>query len=266
MIAISSQRNVSNFMLDVIFLSTNKSTVKVLSRYCRYVMNWHIIDYISGEISGKKQIVFMIDEDVCLGEKEIKAILSFSNPKIIIFGIRSVHKSNYINLLAFSELKNNLVIALENARSAGKFILNIKDVNSKVRTFFKGHGERSLFACLTDARHYCVNGINLYRTAEITDNDYQNVFKKYGHEGWQTFISRFEKYKIYLDLAGYKSEIVSIDDLVQKFNSWWESVYKMNKDDLIHIEEKSIHESSGWLKSIDAILMKIKQELNITDG
>lgn len=121
--------------------------------------------------------------------------------------------NNDINLLNFDLLK----VQFEKKYRSEKTIdrIQIPFFRDQIRLFFKGHGEQSLFQCLTYVRYNLENYSSLLKSGDYTQEGLYQNFLLPGLENWNEFVRRFNKYAPVLYVRGWASETNTIDNLLR---------------------------------------------------
>ena len=229
--------------------------IKSLERYFFYVIN--VDNFSFGNIGN----LFIIDEDVEINQIILDTLLSTREFKVIFFGKAKISSANYVNLSDYSNLKKNIVTSLmEKNINPSQFLL-IKEFHFKIKLFFKGHGEESLFNGLNWTRYYLINGINLLNRNNLNLKEFKNVYLKPGLQYWDNFKNRFNKYEIYLHILGYKIEVEQVKSLISDFQDFVDCLGRFSKENNQEINELNIKKYVDYLKQIDYIFMKIYENI-----
>lgn len=238
----------------------NKSYLPAIRRYLKFVFN------IESSILDEKKIldnsIILIEEDASIDKEWLNLLYEFSSRKIIILGLSRSSNEVYVNLLDLSHLESNIRIALKRKINTISPFLLLQEVEQKIQLLFKGHGEESLFDILNRIGQSIENGPQLYKNNFIEWADYLDKYLIPGIEHWSIFKKRFNKYEIYIKVCDFKKETGEIEDNINNFQGYIDELRILNKDEVKRTDEKKMKQNMDYLRQIDSILDKLKQNID----
>lgn len=245
--------------LKPIFYFNNERIKSSLQRFLYFVLH---INFNNQKKEKEATSYFIFEENYKIDISLLNILKEQDNPHIIVIGYHTnLHFDNYINVLDLSNLKTNLNRALNNPIKNSSSLLYVKKIGAKINLFFKGHGEESLFNSLNWTRYYLSNGFNLLNENKLNFKETENVYLKPGLKYWVNFKNRFNKYKIYLKILGYKSEVEQVKTLISDFQKFIDCLNLISKENNIETNELNIKKNIDYLKQIDYIFINIHENI-----
>lgn len=247
-------------MKNLYFTYNNKLLFSSFNRYLKFIFNSGIqsIDLLQVDLNVVHKI-FVLQE-----EKEnpefLKLIEILPITKFIVIDYNG---DSNLNLLDQFRLYTRTQEILKPDYIPIVPLFTQTELILKVKNFFKGHGEKSLFSGLDWARYFLSNGPILYNQNEITHDEFTKNFLSPGISYWINFCERFNRYNIYLKLLKYKNEVEAIKSLILKFNNFIPKLNELSLPDVKSELTKYSSENIGILSKIDEILTTISRDLNI---
>jgi len=240
--------------------ANNKKYEPAIRRYLKYIFN------IESSVLEKNKIlddsIILIDEDVSIDEDWIDFLHKYSNIKIIILGLSRKSSEVYVNLLDLAHLKLNIQSVLNQKKTTVFPILLLKNMEQKIRSLFKGHGEKSIVDLLNITRQALSSGPNLLKQNILEWGEYKESYLKPGLENWEAFKNRLRKHEIYLKVCGFNNEMMTIKYNIDKFQLYMDKLKLMKKDQINRMNDDKIKQNTDCLNQIDSILLRIKQKID----
>ena len=245
-------------MIYYYFNGNNVSLFRSLERYFRYVLDSTLKLLHPQNVNSSKDFRILLLNDEKVKEKFRNNFSGLQNYSIILL---SLSESNGLNLLQFSEYKNNLKEALNSNLSMPLY--TEAELKEKLKNFFKGHGEESILKTLSHVE-YALTNYPAYRAGLFTKLEYVNILLSKASKAWRNFIERFNKNRVYLELLGIKENIKELEIIINEICPFL-TTFKENvkKDSISETEVKIILDK---IKKIDYFLIQISKELKLGDA
>ena len=240
-------------------LIQNKNLLNSLKRYLAYILKWESQAFCYPK---NKNAIYFIDENTEITNKLLSFFKDIPSKNVILLGTRCTKSNKYINLLASDALHNNFKKAVTSSSNMPSPFLFHSEIKEKLIVFFKGHGEKSLLKLLNETNYCLYNGPDLVNSNNVTCDEYkeyQEVYFKPGFMYWEKFTSRFDKYKIYLQVADFKDEVKSVEKLKDEANRFIERLKSFTLEELKQLDYDKLNEFRDCLNKIDSIFMKIRE-------
>ena len=238
----------------------NKNYLPALRRFLKYVL---ITD---SSILEKKSVLdkstVLIDEDSPIDKDWLDFFNKHSNAKIVILGLSRKSNEGYVNLLDLSHLKANFQNVLNSKETGMSPLLLLRNIEQKINSLFKPHGEKSLYDLLNKTRQAILSGTDLLKKGGLNREDYKESYLSPGLENWRAFKKRLRKYEIYLKVCGFKDETAKINQNIRNFQRYIYKLININEDQIKKMSETEIKLSKDYLEEIDNNLNEMKRRID----
>jgi hypothetical protein len=216
--------------------------------------------------SQKVDILFVAQD-----ETDIDTIVKYAQrieiKKVCVLGCEAISKLSYINLLNNSDYKKSFqdIFVSDVLVRDLSGLIHIKAFRKQIQLFFQGHGEKSLFSSLNDARYRLLNGIKLFLVKELTFEESINEFLIPGINSWNKFKNRMNKYSAYIDLLGFHQELQEVQLIIASCEVLFQKVDSFINSGSIEFTENTFSDRMDMLNKIDEVLMKIAAQLDLSN-
>jgi len=229
-----------------------------LQRYFKCILNLKLNPFSQTDLLTSTALLIYQEEKE--NPELLKILSNHKNIKIILLGFDN---NCTINLLDFTNLKNNFTLKLSEDSSSTTQLFTEDELKEKLKNFFHTHGEDSLLEKLNWVKYYLSNGPRLLQQNEISLSDYKEKFFKTGKQYWNSFVGQVNQYEIYFQILGLKVEIDEVISLQDQFAQFVVVLENYPQHSGVHINEPLIKKNIDLSKIIEQILIKIKKDLNI---
>lgn len=249
--------------MKIYVLSSCGEIKQSIKRFLSFVLNWKVEDFNS-DISANS-ICVLIDASFKFDEGLLNTFRRIPSKNISIFGEGNISSKKYICLIKTRELSIKFKNTYNKLELDFSPLFFVKDLGSKINHFFMGHGELSLFSSLNWVKYYLHNGASLIRSKTITWEEYEKRFKEPGVKYWDIFKKRLKKYRRYLEVAGFMSDMSKLSELIKKYDIFINRFEKLSLKRIMGMDEIEFKKKIDDIEKMDFLLCKIKDKLNIKD-
>jgi len=252
-------------MTDAYYQSNNPLLFSSLVRYASFVLTHRLTNINDVEnLSLRVNTLFVMEEEENINEV-IKIIKKTCATKVVVIGTYTYLKHNYINILDTINLKESLssLFTSKNDNIDYSGLINISVFREKVNRLFHGHGEFSLLKQLNEVHYYCSNGPKVLQNELVTWEEYNEHYLRKCKNSWKNFIERLEDNKTYLEIIGYEKEISSIFSINSNISEFLHFLDEYGEHKTRQISLSYINKNVDFIKKIDNILTKIKNDINL---
>jgi hypothetical protein len=206
--------------MNYILLKNKSNLTDSLYRYFHYIYRVDFVDVNHMKKVQYEKYIFFVDEDYEMNESIMNLLCSLIDKKIIVLGLKEGNFTNYINLLFFDNINENIKRSLSSDDFISLPLLYLDSVKKYARKYVKTHGDDSVLNNLNWAKYYLTNGADLLMNNSIDPGDYLNSFYKVGIEYWNKFYSYFYKNEIYLRVIGLEFEASELSKHIKSFQNF----------------------------------------------
>jgi len=248
-------------MINKIYIKGNdKNYPPAIRRFLKYVFNK------DSSLLEKESVLdnstVLIDEDSPVDKDWLDFFTKYSNTTKVILGISRKSNEVYVNLLDLSHIKINFQTAIHSRETGTSPLLFIRNIEQKITSLFKAHGEKSIFDLLNKTRQAICNAPELIKNDLIDWKEYKESYIISGIKNWEAFKKRFNKYKDYLEVCGFDNEIDEVESNINNIQKYIDKLRSLTKDQVNRLNEDEIPLNADHLKNIDHVLTKIKQKID----
>jgi len=192
--------------MNVSFKSANRCLNSSLERFFKYHVKSEIIS------EPLPQIIF-VDENHLVDVEYIDSSPELFSANIIPMSYMSGNQKDVLDLMSIGTLQENIISAVYHQSTHR--LLSSEIVKKKFHNFFSGHHNDELFTVLKHAKNYLRDGLDTEHTYGATLEEVIRICIKPAIEEWQLFLNRYLKYRKFLILCGFESEIQEIDSILE---------------------------------------------------
>lgn len=200
--------------MNYFFTSLNKPLFRSLERYFRYRLDERLTLLEDGCMENDQDACVFVLKEEKFDSNFLEIILIYRIANIVVMGFE---EGGRVNLADTSRLAVQLWAVLSSDQNASPFTAS--ELEEKIRSFFKGHGEQSLTGCLGEVSYFFENYKKMVSDRGYEPAGLNSIFFEPGLKNWNKFLRRLDKYALVLCVAGKASEIKAIEDYVASINN-----------------------------------------------
>jgi len=251
-------------MTDAYFSSNTPQLYSSLKRYFYFILSRKLIHIKELDKQIKNIDNLFILEDETNIDTIVELVTKREIKRICVLGFTNNLQKNYINLIDTKNLKPKLddFFSTKSKKKDLSSIILVTAFREKIKLFFKGHGEESLFDGLNWTRYFLSNGLKLFLLGDIKITELQNKFLEPGINYWEKFKQRIYKYNPYLKLLNVSDKLLILENNINSFDFFLDKLKSAltGKKNKFSIDEKKIDKNLEYLTEIDEIVNSIFEE------
>jgi len=240
------------------YTSANLLLFSSLQRYLKFILNL--------ELNQKKETSSLSSQTLLVyhQEKENPELLNImannKNIKIILLGLDI---NCTINLLDFTNLKNNFISKLSEDSSTTTQLFTEDELKQKLKNFFHSHGGDSLFEYLNYVTYYFREGPMQFIYDNISCQDYKEKFLMIGLKNWKKFKTNYDNYKYFIKIYELPIKAEELEINILNAEKMIKKISDMSEQELLKENQKIFLDLVETLNKLNDILTSIFRNLSL---